>query len=249
MNDKKTSPGIAGSTRFLAFLYVACLGFMNGCATSSLPQELVQRDHAAFSFGPGDEVSVRFFYVPDLNEIQTVRPDGMISLQLIGDVQAANRTPEELRGILFHKYSGLIEKPDVSVAVRRIGSRSVMVGGSVLRPGRLDMPGELTALEAIMQAGGLLLDVADPGRVVVLRLEDGHYKGFTLDIRQALKGRSHEVAYLHSQDIVYVPRTGIANLNQWIDQYINSVIPQFGLRITKTSGDMSYTLDTTDYRR
>ena len=67
---------------------------------------------------PGDAVDIKFFYVPELNDSQVIRPDGKLSLQLIGEIQAAGKSPEQLRKSLFELYTPQLKKPDVSVIVR-----------------------------------------------------------------------------------------------------------------------------------
>jgi protein involved in polysaccharide export with SLBB domain/acetyltransferase-like isoleucine patch superfamily enzyme len=178
---------------------------------------------------PGDEVEFKFTYSEELNDTQTVRPDGMVTLQLIGDVMAAGKTPAALQRELTSAYQSQLKKPELSVILRKQSMRQVYVTGAVNKPGAFAMPGPLTAFEAVTMAAGFDDREAARENVIVIRNVDGKYAGCSLDLAQAQLGRNSASFYLQPKDIVYVPRTKIVRLNQWIDQHINSIIPRFGV--------------------
>lgn len=193
----------------------------------------------------GDEIEVKFFYNPELNEIQKVRPDGKITLQLIGDVDAAGKSPVELKFVLSKLAEVLLENPEVAVFVRSQIHRVVYVGGAVNSPRAVEIPGRMEALSAIMSAGGFDRRTAHAGNVIVIRHQGGKRYGCALDFRPALRGEESVPFYLQPEDIVYVPQTTIANVNRWIDQHINKIIPQLGLIYSKSVGsDGTLTIDT-----
>lgn len=204
----------------------------------------------AVTLGPGDTIEVKFFHNPELNDAQTIRPDGMITLQLVGEVAAQGKTPMELRNELVKRYTPDLRIPEVTVIVRTLYDRRIYVGGEVKTPGLLTMPGPLTALEAIMQAGGFDPTTAKIKNVIVIRYKNNKWEGYALDYKGALKGGEGQLFYLEPRDIVYVPRTNIVKLNQWIDQYINKIIPQTGLSFSwpigtgQTKGPGAVTFDT-----
>jgi protein involved in polysaccharide export with SLBB domain len=181
------------------------------------------------ALAPGDVIEVKFFYTPQLNEIQTVRPDGKIGLQLIGEINVQGKTPAEIRKELLELYAPHLEEIEVAVIVRSFWNRRVYVGGQVITPGLIEMPGRITALEAITQAGGFDLRMAEPKSVIVIRHKNGQRLGYKLDMRAALAGETTDLFFLEPQDIVYVPQTRIAQVNQWIDQYVNKIIPDTGM--------------------
>ena len=185
---------------------------------------------------PGDEVEVKFFYTPQLNETQMVRPDGNITLQLIGEVEVEGKTPAELREELLQRYAAHLEQLAVAVIVRSLPSRRVFVGGQVMTPGTVEMLGKTTALEAIMQAGGFKLPEANVQSVVIIRHKDTQRYGYALDLGPLLEGGEMQPFFLEPQDIVYVPRTEIAKVGDWVDQHISRIIPQTGFFFTRVSG-------------
>jgi len=250
---------------FCAFVILTTGLVLTGCQTANSAQsqqntdgilrELSQAANSAqplslpdtgVTLAPGDLVDVKFFYTPELNEeSQQIRPDGKITLQLAGDVMAAGLTPAELQKELEQKYTGLIEDPAVTVIARTLNHRNVYIGGAVNRPGMLEMPGHMTALSAVMQAGGFDLREARLKNVLVIRHKEGVRRVYSLDVRDALKGDTpHAPFYLHPQDIVYVPRTAVVNAGQWIDQYINRIVPQTGFTYFYTKDEHRIGVDT-----
>jgi len=186
---------------------------------------------------PGDVLEVKFFYTPDLNESQTVRPDGKIALQLIGEVEVKGKSPVELRDDLLELYTPHLKTPEIAVVIRSFYDRHVFVGGQVMAPGIVEMPGRMTLLEAIMKAGGFNLREAEIQNVVVIRHRNSQRYGHSVNLKPTLKGDKAQSFYLEPKDIVYVPQTTIAKVNQWIDQHINKIIPDTGFHFSRTTGN------------
>lgn len=184
----------------------------------------------------GDEVELKFYYTPELDITQTVRPDGKISLQLIGEIFVQGKSPSELREELLKLYMPYLKKPEIAVIVRSLLNRRVYVGGQVLTPGVIEMPGEIDVLEAVMEAGGFILPEAEVKNVVVIRHRDGQRYAYSVNLEPILKGDASQPFYLQPQDIVYVPRTKITKVGQWVDQHINKLMPDIGFYFTRTYG-------------
>lgn len=197
-----------------------------------------------YTFSPGDSIDVKFFYTPELNEIQDVRPDGKIALQLIGEVTAAGKTPAQLRLLLGKLYTPHLKDPEISVIVRSFSNQRVYVGGQVMRPGTIEVSGRITALEAIMQAGGVDYREAQVRNVVVIRHYKGTRYGYMLNMEPIMEGKESRPFFLEAKDIVYIPRTKIAKVNQWIDQYINKIIPRTGFTFSQQRGNSTIGIDT-----
>ena len=154
---------------------------------------------------PGDTIEIRFFFTPDLNKIQTIRPDGKIVLQLVGEITAAGITPSELTKELYKHYSDYFKQLDIAVFVEAYSSNYVYVGGEVNTPGNVEMRGKLTALEAIMLAGGIISENASYKKIVIMRQKDGKWIQFELNLAEILDGESDEPFLLESLDIVFIP--------------------------------------------
>lgn len=168
---------------------------------------------------PGDQIEIKFAYIPDFNETQVIRPDGKMELLLVGEVDAAGKTPSELRDELFRLYAQHFAHPELAVLTRLAFKRKVYVGGAVVIPGVLEMPGRMTVLEAIMAAGGFDLVTAEVKKVVVIRKQNnGERQLFSLDFEKSLAGVESEPFPLAPLDIVYVPQTSMTDVSQWFRQ-------------------------------
>jgi len=185
---------------------------------------------------PGDELEINFIYTPELNTQQIIRPDGVISMPILGEVTAEGKTIDQLRQDLEQAYATQLESPQLTIIPRILQSWQVYVGGEVNNPQAVPLSGQMTVLEALMAAGGISWPEAEPRNVVVIRFHNGQRLGCALDMTHALAGKHTRPFYLQPNDIVYVPRSAIARVNQWVDQHINRILPQFGFT-ANTAGD------------
>jgi len=178
-----------------------------------------------YRLNPGDILDVKFFYNPELNETIMVRPDGRISLQLANEVMAAGLTPEELRKALSTKYAKEINKPEVSVIVRSFSMQRVYVDGEVFRPGMLPLAGPVTVHQAISAAGGFR-ETARRTDVIIIRQVQGRPVPLRVNMEEVLNNQDpSQDVLLAPFDIVYVPRSNVAEVNKWIDLYIRRNVP------------------------
>lgn len=179
-----------------------------------------------YILGPGDLVTVKFYHNPEMNEDVVIRPDGMITLQLIGDVKAADQTPGDLATTLAQRYSGELAKPAISVIVRTLSSARVYVGGEVAKPGVVPLSSGLTAFQAIQEAGSFLSTARRTQVILVRRGLDGQVAGYTMDLLPVVSGEHPERdVSLEPLDVVYVPKSAIADVNLFIEKYIRNNLP------------------------
>jgi protein involved in polysaccharide export with SLBB domain len=216
-----------------AVCLVCVLLMFSGC--TSAPQVYpAAQPPAQMTLAPGDQIEIKFAHSQEFNETQTIRPDGKIEMQFVGEVAAAGKTPAELREELKQLFGQHLKYPQLAVFVRTWNENRVYVGGEVTKPGVVAMPGRLTALEAIMEAGGFNMLTAHTSNIMVLRQRDGKYQGHALDLKQALAGNGAAAFFLEPRDIVFVPQTTIVKYDQWIEQHINKIIPDIGLDFSRT---------------
>jgi polysaccharide biosynthesis/export protein len=152
----------------------------------------------------GDVVKISFPGNTSLNTTQPIRRDGMISMPLIGEVRAAGKTPKQLEADLMNLYSTQLLSKEVTVEVQS-STFPVYVSGSVLRSGKITSDRPITALEAIMEAGGPDYAKADLKRVAVVRQEGGRSRKYTLNLKLVMEGKGGEPFYLNPGDTIYVP--------------------------------------------
>jgi polysaccharide export outer membrane protein len=125
-----------------------------------------------YVIGPADVLSIVFWKDKELSADVTVRPDGKISLPLLNEVDAAGATPEQLRAKLIELADKFLEEPNATVVVKEIHSRSVFITGNVAKPATYPLNNEMTVLQLIAVAGGIL-EYADAKHIVVIRTENG----------------------------------------------------------------------------
>lgn len=222
----------------LCFGFFGALLAMAACANNPPPASHAQQPSAApttvaepayvpYRLQRDDVVEVRLAYTPEFNVSQPVRSDGRISLELIGEVEAAGLTPSELRELLVARYAAILREPSVSVILTKSAGQRVYVGGEVGNPGMIPIEGEggLTALRAIVRAGGFR-NTGAASNVVILRDQQSAQPLFlSLDLAADVKGEPGHDVVLRPNDVVFVPKTRIAKIDQFVDQYIRQLIP------------------------
>lgn len=230
-------------TMWLVYGLSCCLIACQKVPTHPVPNECYG-EAPKLQFVPGDIVEVKFFYTPELNEAQAVRPDGNIALPFVGDVKVQDKTPEEVRSDLLKRYSVYLKNPEITVLAKSLSGHRVYVGGEVKSPGFVEMLTRMTALEAITQAGGFDMQKAEAGSVVVVRLQGTKQYGYILDLRGAIAGKPTQPFFLEPRDVVFVPRTTIVKINQFVEQYFNRIVPQIGMMYEAPVGGGLIGIDT-----
>ncbi|HKI03251.1 MAG TPA: polysaccharide biosynthesis/export family protein [Thermoanaerobaculia bacterium] len=160
----------------------------------------------AYAIGPGDVLEISVWKNPDLTSTVPVRPDGRISVPLLGDVQAAGMTPLALKQTLTDGYKEYVTAPGVSVVVKEIHSRQIYVTGEVTKPGVYDLQPRTKLMQALALAGGVTPYAK--GRVVVLRdTRDGKQdRRFEIAIAAIVSGKKpQDNLLLQPGDTLFVP--------------------------------------------
>lgn len=195
----------------------------------SAPESLAYYvDELPYRIAPGDQLSVDFNAVLDGKPIRAegvlVRPDGMITLNPIGDVRAAGLTPGELDSVLTVEYVDVFREPNITVTVAKLAGNMVHVMGQVRIPGAYEVTPNATVLQAVARAGGPSIN-AKMGSVLLMRRTGPSsmvVRKVSLD-RAMYAGQAGQDPYVRRFDIIYVPRTTIGNMNQFVDQFFGSI--------------------------
>lgn len=125
-------------------------------------------DPKTYKIGAEDIVGIRVWREPDLSGPVMVRPDGKITLPLVGEIQAAGETPESLAKLITEGLSQTMTKPEVFVSVQQVNSKKYFVSGEVTRPGVYSLVTSVSVLEALSLAGGLR-EFANQKKIIVVR--------------------------------------------------------------------------------
>lgn len=158
----------------------------------------------SYVIGASDMLSVTVWKQPALSGTLLVRPDGMVSMPLLGDVQAAGSTPLQLADRIDTKLKKYMQDPEVSVVLTEINSKVIYLLGEIGKKGPVKMTPGMTLLEAIASAGGLT-DFANSKKMYILRDQDGKHQKIQVHYKQAIKGDPAFNLVLQPGDTIVVP--------------------------------------------
>lgn len=185
---------------------VLFMGLVSGCQTGKYVKPPDDAAPAATSIvlSEGDVVKIAFPSAPNLDTTAQIRRDGKITVPVLGEVQAAGMTASDLEKSLKKAYEGQLVSNDISVMITS-SMFSVYVTGAVGHPGKINSDKPITALDAIMEAGGPDYTRANLKAVLIDRKVNGLMEHYKVDLDAVLKGRSNKNFSLHPGDIIYVP--------------------------------------------
>lgn len=178
----------------------AANGAVSGRVASSAPSL-----PADYVIGPEDVVGVVFWRDQDMTGDVTVRPDGMVTLPLLGDISAAGLTPDVLRDQIQKAAAKYVQDPTVTIVVRQINSRKVFITGEVRTPGAYPLTAPRNVMQLIALAGGLN-EYADAKNITVTRTDHGRQLSFKFNYKDIVNGKKLEQnILLKPGDTVVVP--------------------------------------------
>lgn len=190
-------------------LFVSTLGtsMVHGQTTQAEqpPPQDTGASAATYLIGKGDVLEVNVWREPMLSGEVMVRNDGMISLALAGDVEAAGHTTTELKEEIQKRLKQYLGEPVVTVMVRTAASQKFYVVGEVRTPGEFDLIKEMTVVQAIARAGGFT-EWADKGKIILLRKEGATETRIPINYKDIIKGKSvGQNLMLRANDTIIVP--------------------------------------------
>ncbi len=200
------------------FLLFFVLYFVLSCATSNFPpvtelpkdtaSEKVSKSadfSSTYIIGPGDSLDINVWKEPDFSRVVVVRPDGKITMPLIGDVVASGLTAIQLQEKLEKLLKEYVEIPKVSVSVTAAHNMKIYLLGNVARPGEIELTKPITVLEAISIAGGLN-EWAKETDLRLMRKINGQLKTYRINYKAIIEGKDpSQNIVLKPGDTIYVP--------------------------------------------
>jgi polysaccharide export outer membrane protein len=176
----------------------------SGDKDATAPKEPQPQSNASYVIGPADQLHVSVWKEPDLTNTMPVRADGMISLPLLNDVQAAGLTPMQLAASISEKLKKYITDPHVTVEVTQMNSQRIYVTGEVLHPGAMNRTPDMTVLQALATAG--FTQFANTKGIYVLRTESGKQTKIPVNYKKLVKGDNmQQNVVLKPGDTIVVP--------------------------------------------
>ena len=200
------------SKRYLALLFV--LSVMVGTFIDA--QTLQQRPR--YVLHPGDTVELTLRFTPEYNQTLAVQPDGFVTVNPVGELKIAGLTLEQAHDLMVQKLSVPLNKPELNLVLKDFQHPYVVVGGEVQTPGKIELRQDLTAMQAVVLAGGFKPTARDT-RIVVFRHIDadrGEVKILNLHKIQSDKDLERDIA-LQPGDMILVPQNRLATFARYME--------------------------------
>lgn len=209
----------------------------NVSATTAVPR----LPSGSYKLIPYDQITIKFPYHPeqDPKAAIPVQPDGNILLDGVGPIRAAGLTPEELGKLIVGKTSERLRDPQVVVTVTAYAPRRVFVGGEVRQPGPVTIHDGMTPLQAIFDRGGFTNSAQMDSVILIREAGSENPQIGRMDLTQAMDNAVAERVTLLTNDVIYVPMSGIGRADLWVKQHIKDLIPWEILR-PPTARDLIY---------
>jgi polysaccharide export outer membrane protein len=194
------------------FIFLLCGGAAFSQANASGGSD------ARYRLQPSDVVEIHYRYTPEFDQTVTVQPDGFLNLQIVGDVKAQGRTAEELKAAVVEKASLRLKEPEITLVVKEFEKPYFVVGGEVTNPGRFEMRGRVTAVQAIAMAGGFKTASAKHSQVILYRrVGPDLAQAELLNLKAATNPASTEpLAELQPGDLLVVPQNRISKIERLV---------------------------------
>ncbi len=158
-----------------------------------------------YSIGESDVLAIDVWHEPEISRTVSVRLDGKISLPLVGDIQAAGLTPDQLQDAITEQLKRYLDRPEVTVIVQDARSKYFSIVGEVMKPGAYPLGQQLSVLEGLALAGGFK-DFANVKKIYVLRVnKNGTTTRIEFNYRAALNGDASKNFPLQPRDTIVIP--------------------------------------------
>jgi polysaccharide export outer membrane protein len=194
------------------FLSLLCAG-----AALAQPGGFSERD-PRYRIEPTDVLEIHYRYTPEFDQTVTVLPDGFVTLQIVGDLKLQGLTLDQVKAALLEKASLRLKDPEITLILKDFEKPYFVVGGEVEKPGRFEMRGQVTALQAIAIAGGFKNASAKHSQVILFRrVGPDLAKTEILDLKAAMKPSAKEaLADLRPGDMLIVPQNTVSKIERFI---------------------------------
>lgn len=204
--------------RFLLFIAVCFLSLpVSLRAQSASAPRLTTITDDRYRLQPGDVLEVQFRYSPEFNQTMTIQPDGYVTLEISGDLRVAGLTVEQARQEILKRASTRLQDPIATVILKEFQRPYFVVAGEVAQPGRIEMRERVTAIQAIMLAGGMK-ESARSSQVVVFRKinsDTAEVKLLNLKSIRRTSDLENDLT-LQAGDMVYVPRDKLSKIERFM---------------------------------
>jgi polysaccharide biosynthesis/export protein len=189
-------------------------GVTSNKPTDTAPEDVVS---TRYRLGPQDVVELIFPYVPELDQVLTVQPDGYVTVRPVGELRVQGRTVPELRQLLYDAFEKVLREPVITVVLKEFEKPFFVAAGEVKSPGKFDLRGAISVSQALSLAGGFT-DSAKHSQVILFR----RFSPELVEVKQINVKKMFETKdlsedyYLRPGDTLYVPRSLMSKLKPYL---------------------------------
>jgi len=228
---------ITATTLCVLLMLVACLGSSGQVATAQ-PQDAASASlaavnklgfserHPRYLLRPGDIFDVSFEYTPEFNQTVAVQPDGYISLRDVGDIYVAGLATPAVTQKIGDAYGKILNKPAISILLKDYEKPYFIADGQVGHPGKYELRGDTTVVQAVAMAGGFLTSAKHSDVILFRRVSDEWVESKVLDVKKMQNSHNlSEDVHLRPGDMVFVPKSKISKIQPYLPSTNFSMIP------------------------
>jgi polysaccharide export outer membrane protein len=192
----------------------------SSASSKSAAADQFQERYPRYKIRPGDQFDVVFDLSPEFNQTVTVQPDGFVAMRGVGDLRVADQSVPELTVTLKKAYGKILNDPFISLVLKDFEKPYFVADGQVGRPGKYDLRGKTTLVEAIAIAGGFT-DSSKHSQVLLFRkVDDQWMEAKIINVKKMEKqGNLKEDPFLHPGDMLFVPKNSFSKISHFIPSY------------------------------
>ncbi len=205
-----------GIIMFLMLAGLTIFGQTEPASDKKAPQ-LKMADGNRYKLVPGDVLDVIYRYTPEFNQTVTIQPDGFVVLEIVGELKVGTLTIEQTRQEIIKRASVRLKDPEVTLLLKEFQKPFFVVSGEVTQPGKFEMREPMTALQAVLTAGGFK-ESAKSSQIVVFRKINIEFAEVRMLNLKGIKntGDLENDLTLETGDIIFVPRNNFTKIEKFI---------------------------------
>lgn len=190
--------------------------FMAPCFSQSPQSGFAERD-PRYRLQSGDVIEVTYRYTPEFNQTVSVQPDGYVSLSISGPVKLGGLTVDAATAALVKHSSARLRDPDITVSLKEYTKPFFVVAGEVGAPGRFELRGSVSALQAVAMAGGLKNSAKHSEAILYRKIDDETAETKLVNLKQiaTMHGMGEDIA-LRAGDLLFVPQNRISRIERFV---------------------------------
>lgn len=182
--------------------------------------------HPRYQLKPGDIFDITFEYTPEFNQTVTVQPDGYVTLRDVGDLYVAGSAAPDVTQKLRDAYEKILNKPAISILLKDYEKPYFIADGQVGHPGKYELRGDTTVVQAVAMAGGFLPAAKHSDVILFRRVSDEWVESKVLDVKKMENTHNlSEDMHLRPGDMVFVPKNKISKIQPYLPSTNFSMIP------------------------